>query len=185
MTSMQQAQETSNEIDPIGENVQTIAELHKRAERGVSPQQKGIERVTDYLGRPRFLFIILVVVSLWILVNIVLIKSGVSSFDPPPFIWMQGILSLGALLQATLILITQNRQDTMTERRTQLDLEVSLLLDQKMSKLITMVDELRRAHPALENGTDPQVEALKKTVDPHETLESLEQLLNEEEHRSQ
>jgi len=182
---MQQTQKSSEEIDPISENVQTIAELHKRAERSVSPQQRGIEKVTDYLGRPRFLFIILAIVSLWILVNIVLIKSGVPGFDPPPFIWMQGVLTLGALLQATLILITQNRQDRMTERRTQLDLEVSLLLDQKMSKLITMVDELRRVHPALENGTDPQVEALKKTVDPHETLESLEQLLNEEEDRSQ
>jgi len=185
MPVMQQTQKSSEEIDPISENVQTIAELHKRAERSVSPQQRGIEKVTDYLGRPRFLFIILAIVSLWILVNIVLIKSGVPGFDPPPFIWMQGVLTLGALLQATLILITQNRQDRMTERRTQLDLEVSLLLDQKMSKLITMVDELRRVHPALENGTDPQVEALKKTVDPHETLESLEQLLNEEEDRSQ
>ncbi len=185
MPAMQQTQETRNEIDPISENVQTIAELHKRAERSISPQQRGIERVTNFLGRPRFLFIILAVVSLWILVNIVLIKSGAESFDPPPFIWLQGVLTLGALLQATLILITQNRQDVMTEQRTQLDLEVSLLLDQKMSKLITMVDELRRVHPALENGTDPQVEALKKTVDPHETLESLEQLLNEEEKRSQ
>lgn len=178
---MQQTQEASNKTDPIGEHTQTIAELHKRADRNVSPQQRGIEKVTDFLGRPRFLFIILVVVAAWILVNIVLMLSGLPVFDAPPFNWLQGVLALGALLQATLILITQNRQNVMTERRTQLDLEVSLLLDQKMSKLITMVDDLRRVHPALENGTDPHVEALKKTVDPHETLETLDQLLNENE----
>jgi uncharacterized membrane protein len=178
---MQQTQETSNEADPIGENIQTIAELHKRAERGISPQQRGIERVTNFLGRPRFLFIILVVVLVWILINIVQMLSGLQVFDAPPFNWLQGALTLGALLQATLILITQNRQDIMMERRTQLDLEVSLLLDQKMSKLITMVDDLRRVHPALEDGTDPQVEALKRTVDPHETLETLDQLLSDNE----
>ena len=178
---MQQTQETRNETDPIGEHIRTIAELHKRAERKISPQQRSIEQVTDFLGRPRFLFIILVVVVLWIVINIVLLKAGLSSFDPPPFIWLGGLLSLGALLQATVILITQNRQDQTSERRMQLDLQVSLLLDEKMSKLITMVDELRRVHPAIENASDAQVEALKQTIDPHETLETLEQLLEEEE----
>ena len=179
----QQTQEDSNDTDPIYENIQTIVELHKRADNEVSRQQRTIENITAFLGRPRFLFIILVFVSLWIIVNMLLIKLGLPSFDPPPFIWLQGVLSLGALLQATMILITQNREDVMTERRTQLDLQVSLILDEKMSKLITMVDELRRVHPDNAEGTDPEVEALKKTVDPHESVKTLNQLLEEEEPR--
>ena len=179
MSSMQQTQEANKETDPIGENIQTVAELHKRAERRVTPQQHAIENATNFLGRPRFLFIIFVVVIIWTMVNILLMKFGLPNFDPPPFIWLQGVLGLGALLQATMILITQNRQNTMVNQRTQLDLQVSLLLDQKMSKLITMVDQLRQVHPELEDGTDPQVEALKKTVDPHQSLKTLEQLLNE------
>jgi uncharacterized membrane protein len=137
--------------------------------------------VTDFLGQPRFLFIILVVVTLWIVVNILLATFGLPNFDPPPFTWLLGVLTLGALLQATLILITQNRQDMTTERNRQLDLQISLLLDEKMSKLITMVDELRQAHPALKESIDPQIEALKKTVNPHQSLETLDQLLDEEE----
>jgi len=77
-------------------------------------------------------------------------------------------------------LITQNRQNVTTERNRQLDLQISLLLDEKMSKLITMVDELRRAHPALKESSDPHIEALKKTVNPHQSLETLDQLLEEE-----
>jgi uncharacterized membrane protein len=177
----QQTQEDSNEADPIEENIQTVAELHKQAENEVSAQQRTIEDMTDFLGRPRFLFIILVFVSLWVIANMLLIKFGLSSFDAPPFIWLQGVLSLGALLLATMILITQNREDVMAERRTQLDLQVSLILDQKMSKLITMVDELRRVHLDNAEGTDPEVEALKKTVDPHESVKTLNQLLEEEE----
>ena len=80
-----------------------------------------------------------------------------------------------------MILITQNRQDVTTERRMQLDLQISLILDEKMSKLITMVDELRRVRPDLENGPDPQVEELKKTVDPHQSIKTLNQLLDDEE----
>ncbi len=172
--------DADEKIDPMNEHIQTVAELHKRAEHSASLPQRAIENVTNFLGRPKFLFIILVVVAIWTVVNILLIKLGLPSFDPPPFIWLQGVLSLGAVLQATMILITQNRQDVMIERRTQLDLQVSLLLDQKMSKLITMVDQLRRIHPDLEDGTDPQVEALKKTVDPHQSIKTLDQLLEED-----
>jgi uncharacterized membrane protein len=181
MSVEQQLNEVSEEIDPIGENIQTIADLHKLTERNINTSQRLIEKVTGFLGQPRFLFIILVVVAIWIIVNILLTRIGLRSFDPSPFSWLQGIITLAALLQATVILITQNRQDVISERSRQLDLQVSLLLDQKMSKLITMVDEQRRIHPDLESGTDPHVEALKKTVDPHESVKTLNQLLDDEE----
>ena len=181
ISSKQLTQEDNNDADPINENIDTIVELHRRAEKDVSKQQRTIEDITDFLGRPAFLFIILAFVSLWIIINSLLLKFGFSSFDPPPFIWLQDMLSLGALLLATMILITQNREDVMTERRTQLDLQVSLILDQKMSKLLTMVDELRQVHPDLDNGTDPEVEALKKTVDPHESVKALNQSFEESE----
>lgn len=176
----QQTQEDSQKADPIDQNIQEIAELDKHAERSVSPQQRVIENVTAFIGRPRFLFIILVFVTLWVGVNMLLPVFGLRNFDQPPFIWLAGILSLGALLQATMILITQNRQDVTTQRNRQLDLQISLLLDEKMSKLITMVDELRQAHPELKSNMDPQVEALKKTVDPHRSLETLDQLLDKD-----
>lgn len=180
ITVMQQTREDSEEVDPIGENIQTIADLHKHAEHNISPPQRVVENVTDFLGRPIFLFVILLVVTLWIAVNVLLATFGLPNFDAPPFTWLVGVLTLGALLQATVILITQNRQDLTTERNRQLDLHVSLLLDEKMSKLITMVDELRQDHPALKESTDPQVETLKKTVNPHQSLETLNQLLEEE-----
>ncbi len=181
MSVKHRTHEAREMADPIVENIQTIAELDKHANRKASPQQRVIEKVTDFLGQPRFLYIVLVVVILWIVINILLPTFGLPHFDPPPFTWLVGILSLGALLQATVILITQNRQDMTTHRNRQLDLQISLLLDQKMSKLITMVDELRQAHPDFKGNMDPQVEALKRTVDPHRSLETLDQLLEEEE----
>ncbi len=168
------------EDDPIGQNIKTIADLHKHAERQASPQQRAIERVTAFLGRPRFLFLILITVTFWMLINVVLPVFGLSSFDPPPFLWLQGILSLGALLQTTVVLITQNRQDKMEERRTQLDLQVSLLLDQKMSKLIAMVDEQRQNSPSGKKHRDPQAEAMKESTDPHQAIASLDRLLDED-----
>jgi uncharacterized membrane protein len=90
MSDMYPTHQARKKIDPISENIQTIAELHKHTERDISPPQRLIEKVTDFLGRPRFLFIILVFVSLWMVVNILLDIFRISSFDPPPFIWLQG-----------------------------------------------------------------------------------------------
>ena len=181
MSERDQRHELVEEFDPVVEHIQTIAEMHKLAESSVPIHQRKIEEVTAFLGRPRFLLIILIAVVLWSGINIILMSFGVPSLDPPPFAWMQGVLTLAALLQTTVILITENRQAVTIERRRQLDLQINLLLDEKMSKLLTMVDEMRRVHPALEDATDPHIEALKKTVDPRESLETLEQLLNEEE----
>src|SRR5438874_4761964 len=78
--------------DPINQNIETIADLHKNTYRQTDRHQRAIERVTAFLGRPRFLYIILAFVTLWILVNILLSKFGIPGFDPPPFGWLQGII---------------------------------------------------------------------------------------------
>ena len=39
--------ETGKEIDSIGEDIQTIAELHKHAERKVTPQVEALKKTVD------------------------------------------------------------------------------------------------------------------------------------------
>jgi uncharacterized membrane protein len=169
----------TEEINPIVQNLETVADIHKHAERKVSRHQRAIESVTKFLGRPLFLFLILLFVTLWVLVNLLLVAVGQPGFDPPPFTWLQGMLTLSALLQATVILITQNREEKMTQRYRQLDLQVGLLLDQKMSKLIEMIEELPQTRG--EQRHDPQAQAMKEAVDPQEALSTLERLLEEPE----
>jgi len=168
----------AGEENPIRENLQATAELHKHTERKVSAQQRAIEKATAFLGRPRFLFIILLATSLWMLINTLLAALHLPDFDPPPFLWLQGILSLGSVLMATMILITQNRQDQVTARNRHLDLQASLLIDQKVSKLIEMADEQRREQSPGKKP-DPKIEAMKEPIDPHQVLSSLSQLLKE------
>ena len=178
------ATETPNETeqaDVIAQNIETIADLHIHAERKVGVHQRAIERVTAYLGRPRFLYIILLFVFLWIIVNGLLALNGVHSFDVPPYNWLQGIISLSALLMTTLVLITQNRQNNVTEQRRRLDLQVNLVVEQKVTKLISLVEELRQDMPQVKDRHDPEAESMKQAVDPHEVLSSLNQMLEDAE----
>jgi uncharacterized membrane protein len=172
-------QETTELVDIVGENIESIVDLHMRAEKRVSHHQRLIETVTANLGRPRFFYLILLFVATWIGVNLLLPRLGIKSFDPVPFSWLQGIVGLSALLMTTVVLITQNRHGKLDDLRMHLNLQVNLLIERKVTKLIDLVEELRRDMPIVENRHDPQAEAMKEPVNPHEVVKNLHQTLQE------
>jgi uncharacterized membrane protein len=100
-------------------------------------------------------------------------------WDDPPFAWLQGTVGLGALLMTSVILITQNRQGKLAERREQLELQMSMLTEQRTAKIIDLLEELRRDMPSVHNRVDLEAEALTRTVDPHDVLATFESKLEE------
>lgn len=178
----EKAANTGNEteqVDIIAQNIETIADLHIHAERKVGTHQRAIERVTASLGRPRFLYIILLFVLLWLTLDTLCPDIGLHPFDVPPYSLLQGIISLSALLMTTLVLITQNRQNNVTEQRRRLDLQVNLVIEQKVTKLISLLEELRQDIPHVKDRHDPEAESMQKPVDPHEVLSSLNKILED------
>ena len=171
--------------DLVSQNIDAIAALHAHAERGVSRYQRAIEAATALLGRPLFLYLILAFVTLWVGGNLLAPRLHWPQWDPPPFSWLQGIITLGALLMTIVVLITQNRQGRMEERRAQLDLQVNLLSEQKITKLIALVEELRRDLPNVQNRHDPEAEAMTESADPHAVLSALEETLEKVEEEVQ
>ena len=167
------------EADNRGENVETLTSLRARAEQGVSDHQRRIERWSDRLGQPRSVYVILATVAAWIGFNLLAPHVGLRPFDPPPFVWLQGLVGLGALLMGTIILVTQNRQTKHSEQRAQLDLQVNLLGEQKAAKLIALLEELRHDLPTVRDRVDEVADAMKEPVDPHAVLSALEEDSNE------
>ena len=161
-------------IDPINQNIDAVVAMHNLAEQQVDTHQRAVEALTSRLGRPQFFYGILVGVSLWMLVNSLAPVFGLSRWDDPPFGWLQGAAGLGGLLMTTVVLITQNRQGKLAERREQLDLQMSLLTEQRTAKIIDLLEELRRDIPSVHDRVDLEAEALTKSVDPHEVLAALE-----------
>ncbi len=122
-----------------------------------------------------FLGVILLLVALWMLANDALRRSGLAEFDPAPYFWLQGIVGLGALLTATIVLIKQNRLAKLEEQRAHLDLKVTLLTEQKAAKLIELLEELRRDLPNVRNRHDPEAAALKQAMNPNLVLAALDE----------
>ncbi len=166
--------------DPIAQNIDAVVSMHALAEGQVDTHQRSVETLTAWLGRPQFFYGILVGVSLWMLVNSIAPRLGLPARDDPPYFWLQGIVGLCGLLMTTVVLITQNRQGKLTERREQLDLQMSLLAEQRTAKIIALLEELRQDMPSVRNRVDAEADALTKTVDPQEVLATLESKMEEE-----
>ena len=95
--------------DPITQNIESIAEFYKREDQKVTWSQRIVEAISSMVGRPILLGCIVLFVVLWILANVLARQLGKAEFDPPPFFWLGGIVSLWALLTTTVVLIRQER----------------------------------------------------------------------------
>jgi len=159
--------------DHISQNIDGIIAFHEREELKIGRSQRRLEYVGRLIGKPLYLLSIIHIVAFWILMNLLSPYVGMRPFDPPPFHWLQGLLGLGALLTTTIVLIAQNRQTQVATRHLNLDLQVNLLTEQKTTKLIHLLEELRRDLPMVKDRHDPVSVALQVPTDATQMLEAL------------
>ena len=158
----------------VAQDVASVASIRARAEQRVDKHQRMMELLTAALGRPRTVYLTVSIVIGWVAVNVLTPKLfGWQQIDPPPFFWLQGLVTLCALLTTTLVLITENRQTRNAEERSHLDLQVNLLAEHKVAKLIALVEELRRDLPMVRDRIDREADAMQEAVDPHAMLAAL------------
>lgn len=159
----------------IGENIGTIAEYCERHEQRATPAQKVVERISLFLGSPAYFAANALFIVCWIGWNASAPVFDLPQADEPPFFWLQGFVSLNAFLISTTVLIRQNRMSKLAERNAHLDLQISLLSDEKTSKIIAMLEEIRRESPNLANKHDAQADELAKPADTTRVLEAIDQ----------
>ena len=161
--------------DQINQNVEAILAFYAREEQKLSPAQRALEHLSDFLAKPVFLSLILLFVALWVPINLFGRYVGVEAFDPAPFHLLSGIIALGALVTSTVVLIKQNRSAKLEEQRAHLDLQINLLTEQKVTKLIDLMEELRRDLPMVKDRHDPGATALQSPTNPHDVLAALDE----------
>jgi CRP/FNR family transcriptional regulator, cyclic AMP receptor protein len=80
------------------------------------------DRVAGFGGSWTFIITFLVLLVIYSIINVLL---GRKAWDPYPFILLNLILSMLAAIQAPVIMMSQNRQDTKDRLRSELDFEVN------------------------------------------------------------
>jgi uncharacterized membrane protein len=158
----------------ISENAQINALLRAQADAGRTQLHRPIERLATVLSHPLFSLSALLLALAWIVVNTDLQVTRHRAWDTPPFFWLQGVVGALSLVITTTVLVSQSRQGQLAEQRADLQLQVTLLTEQRTAKLIELLEELRRDLPNVQDRRDEQAEAMQQPGSATAILEALD-----------
>lgn len=103
------------------------------------------ERIADHVARFggswTFIITFFILMTIYTAINVIL---GTKAWDPYPFILLNLFLSMLAALQAPVIMMSQNRQDTKDRLRGELDFDVNRRAAsdiQGLSRKLNLLDE--------------------------------------------
>jgi len=151
--------------DVTRENVNAMRKLEELAMTKRSRADRVAAFVAEFCGSIAFVWIHALLFGAWIAWNVI---PGLPHFDNYPFIFLTLCVSLEAIFLSSFILISQNYEMRVAERRNQLDLQINLLSEQENTKMLQLLDRMARKMGLYEED-DPEIQVLEQATRP-ETL---------------
>jgi uncharacterized membrane protein len=149
-----------------------------RQEEEALQRRSSSERFADsiglFAGSLPFVLFHLVLLLVWLLVNCGEIP-GLRPFDPYPFSLLGMIVAMEAVILSSFILMRQNRMMRRGELRDHLNLQVDLLSEREITKVLQMVRAICGHLGLKEIMGDNEIRELTQTT----SIESLSQTLED------
>jgi uncharacterized membrane protein len=162
--------------DVTRENVQAMRKLEELAVAQRTVADRVAEFVAKFCGSITFVWIHVVGFAAWIGWNVL---PGLPHFDPYPFTFLTLCVSLEAIFLSSFILIAQNYEMRITERRSQLDLQINLLAEQENTKLLQLMDRMAKKMGLYEED-DPEIQVLEQATRPETLARQIEDAIREQ-----
>ena len=166
----EEEQKTTRLAAVVERNVRSLLERRQQVEQKKGFQQRLADAITHFTGSMRFVYIHALLYGAWIIINL----PGVPlpKFDPS-FIILAMVASVEAIFLTTFVLMTQNRMSEQAEKRAELDLQISLLAEYEVTRLITLVKAIAEKLD-IEASKDPELPELQQNVAPERVLDVME-----------
>ncbi|MEX0616417.1 MAG: DUF1003 domain-containing protein [Candidatus Woykebacteria bacterium] len=174
--------EHSQERSPFQERLQSSRRIIKSFQAKADAKRSFAEKVADYMtttfGSIRFLTVNVIWFVTWILINTNLIP-GVKPFDPFPFGLLTTVVSLEAIILAIFVLISQNRESKINDLREEVGLQLDIITEQEITKLLEMVAKLMNKD-GIDTESDELLKEMLSPTDTNRLEKSLEKQVNKE-----
>ena len=155
----------------LDRNIDGLRQRREQEVQRAGAQQRAAAAITGFVGTMAFAYLHVVVVLGWTMINLGWIPA-VPRFDRS-FVGLATVASVEGIFLTTFVLISQNRDAKLSDRRAELDLQINLLAEHEITKLITLVRRL-----ALHQGLDvdqADIGELERDVAPEAVARELEQ----------
>ena len=114
-------------------NINTIVSLEEEALKERSLADRLSDGIANFVGSVTFVVLHLLWFGIWVGLNL-----GLWKFDPYPFALLCMLVSLEGVLLSTFVLIKQNRMSQRADHRSHLDLQINLLAEQEVTKILQL-----------------------------------------------
>ena len=158
-------------------NIQALAERRRREEARASAQDRVAGGITQFVGSMPFVYLHVLLFGGWLLLNLGLV-GGLKPFDPQ-LIMLATWASVEAIFISTFVLISQNRAALAADRRADLDLQIGLLAEHEVTRLIHLVTQIAQKLDVAE-AHDPELDELRRNVAPEAVLQRIEESADNE-----
>ena len=154
-------------------NIEVVRKLEEAANQERTTSDRVAKAVASFCGSMTFVWVHVIGFASWISLNLF---PGVHHIDPFPFTFLTFMVSLEAIFLSTFILISQNHDTRISERRNHLDLQINLLSEQENTKMLMMLQaiaekvgaEFEPDEDVTVLAQDTELEKVVAQIDQHE-----------------
>lgn len=151
-------------------NVSSLSQMRAEFESSKSLQDRIADAFTRFAGSMAFVYLHALVIGAWIFCNLRVLP--LRPWDPFPFVMLAMIASVEAIFLSTFVLISQNRMSALDDRRADLNVQVSLLTEHELTRLLDLVNAIAKR---LDIEPDAGIDDLRSDVAPEEVLRKIEE----------
>lgn len=162
----------AGELAPVIErNIKTLLERRAAELRSARVDHRMAAAISRFLGSLNFLYLNLLFFFTWIAINVGWIHVEIP-FDHS-FVTLAGVVSIESLFLSTFVLISQNRLAAMSEKRADLDLQMSLLSEHEITQLIRLVTQIAE-RMNIADAANPELAESARHVAPEQIMDQME-----------
>lgn len=154
----------------VERNIQALLSRRQQEDASRRLQDRLADRITRFTGSMAFVILHLFLFGLWIVINLGWLP--IKKFDPS-FVVLAMFASVEAIFLSTFVLISQNRMQALADARADLDLQVSLLAEHEVTRLISLVTAMAE-RMGIEEAQNPELAELARDVAPERVLDEIE-----------
>ena len=156
-------------------NVEAIARMEEAAKAERNVGDRVADAVATFCGSMTFVWIHAVLFLLWIVANTLPFSHH---FDPFPFQFLTLVVSLEAIFLTTFVMVSQNRQQVIADRRNHLDLQINLLSEQENSRMLQMLTSIAQKMD-IPCGDDEDLQEFVAATEPERIVEEIRERIEQ------
>ena len=157
----------------VERNIDALLERQNVEEASKKFEEKIADTVTRFTGSMVFVYIHLILFGVWIMWNAGLL--GLKPFDQS-LVVLAMFASVEAIFLSTFVLISQNRMNEKADKRAELNLQISLLAEHEITRLITLNTAMAKQMGLEHTYYDAEIEELSKDVHPEKVMDTLQKI---------